>query len=92
MKRHISISLRYESYIKRQQEQVVRFKELEDRRIPDDVDYLWIRGLSSEAQHKLDRVRPVSLGQASRIAGVNPADISVLLINLHVRGCKKEAV
>ena len=92
VKEHISISLKYESYIERQHQQVSRFRELEDRKLPDHMDYLAIKGLSREAQHKLDKVRPVSLGQASRIAGVNPADISVLLINLHVRGCKKEAV
>ncbi len=86
IKRQVEISRKYEHYIKRQMAQVEKFRELEDLRIPPDIDFHAIRGLSKEAQHKLDRIRPASLGQASRIAGVNPADISVLLIHMHSKG------
>jgi tRNA uridine 5-carboxymethylaminomethyl modification enzyme len=78
----IEISDKYEGYIKRQLQQIERFKSLEDRKIPDWVDYEQLRGLSSESTQKLTRLRPVSIGQASRIAGVSPADISVLLVHL----------
>ena len=90
--RQIEIHLKYEHYIRRQVEQVERFKDLEDRLIPPDLDFNEIRGLSREAQHKLDKIRPISIGQASRIAGVNPADVSVLLIHLKARCCKKSAL
>ena len=73
------IRIKYEGYIKMQQEQVERMKKLEDRRL-GDIDYSQIRGLRLEAAEKLAKVRPVSVGQAARISGVNPADISVLLI------------
>lgn len=78
----IEISAKYEGYIKRQLQQIERFKSLEDRKIPEWVDYGQLRGLSSESTQKLARLRPVSIGQASRIAGVSPADISVLLVHL----------
>lgn len=78
----IAISDKYEGYIKRQLQQVERFKTLEDRKIPEWVDYKQLRGLSAESAQKLARLRPLSLGQASRIAGVSPADISVLMIHL----------
>jgi len=78
----IAISDKYEGYIKRQLEQVERFKKLEDRRIPADLEFGSLRGLSREAQLKLARVRPVSLGQAARIAGVSPADVAVLMVHL----------
>ncbi|MBI5699147.1 tRNA uridine-5-carboxymethylaminomethyl(34) synthesis enzyme MnmG [Candidatus Saganbacteria bacterium] len=78
----IAISDKYEGYIKRQLQQVERFKTLEDRRIPEWVDYKQLRGLSAESAQKLARLRPLSLGQASRIAGVSPADLSVLLVHL----------
>jgi tRNA uridine 5-carboxymethylaminomethyl modification enzyme len=78
----IDISEKYAGYIKRQLEQIARFKKMEDRRLPDDLDFEKLHGLSREAQQKLAKLRPVSVGQASRIAGVSPADISVLLIHL----------
>lgn len=78
----IAISDKYEGYIKRQLQQVERFKTLEDRKIPEWVDYKQLRGLSAESAQKLERLRPLSLGQASRIAGVSPADISVLMVHL----------
>ena len=59
-----------------------RFEKLEERRIPEDIDYHQVQGLSNEALQKLQAIRPRSIGQASRISGVNPADINVLLINL----------
>jgi tRNA uridine 5-carboxymethylaminomethyl modification enzyme len=80
--KQIEINLKYEGYIKRQFDQVERFKGLEDLQIPGKIDYNVLSGLSREAQHKLDKIRPASIGQASRIAGVNPADISVLLVHL----------
>ncbi|MBQ2615200.1 MAG: tRNA uridine-5-carboxymethylaminomethyl(34) synthesis enzyme MnmG [Clostridia bacterium] len=76
------ISLKYEGYIKRQMIQAEQFKKLESRQIPDGIDYLSIDGLRLEARQKLDKIRPKSLGQASRISGVSPADIAVLMIYL----------
>lgn len=77
-----AIQLKYEGYIAKQLEEVKRFIKLEEKLIPDDVDYKTIKGLSNEAKHRLGEVRPANVGQASRISGVNPADISVLLIAL----------
>lgn len=78
----INIELKYEGYIKRQQQQVEHFKKLERRQIPSDIDYDAIGNLRREARQKLNAIRPASVGQASRISGVSPADISVLLIYL----------
>lgn len=78
----IEIIIKYDGYIKRQLEQVARFKRLEDKSIPDHIDFKLLSGLSNESKIKLDAVRPVSVGQASRIAGVSPADVAVLLIHL----------
>ncbi len=74
--------VKYEGYIRRQEEQVGRFRSLEDRRVPADLDWGSVAGLSSEAREKLSRIRPVSVGQASRIQGVRAADIAVLLVRL----------
>ena len=76
------ILVKYEGYIKREAAEAKKHKKLEERRIPDDIDYGKIRGLRLESAEKLSKIRPVSIGQASRISGVNPADISVLLIYL----------
>lgn len=76
----INIQIKYEGYIAKQMAQVERFEKLENKRIPEDMDYNLISGLSVEAQQKLSELKPQSLGQASRISGVSPADISVLLI------------
>lgn len=76
------ILVKYDGYIKRERAEVERQKKLEDKRIPDGIDYTAIRGLRAEAQEKLGRIRPVSIGQASRISGVSPADVNVLLIYL----------
>ena len=76
----IDINIKYDGYIKRQQKQVEQFKKLETKRIPDDIDYDEIKSLRIEAVQKLKQYRPISIGQASRISGVSPADISVLLV------------
>ncbi len=87
----VSISIKYEGYIKRQMMQIEQFKKLEEKKLPPDLDYNSIKGLRIEARQKLDRIRPVSIGQASRISGVSPADISVLLIYLEqMRGRNKD--
>ena len=80
--RTAEIQVKYEGYIKRELSEVQRQKKLEDKKIPEDIDYSKIVGLKQESAEKLAKIRPVSIGQASRISGVNPADISVLLIYL----------
>ena len=82
VREQVNINIKYEGYIKRQERQVAAFKKLEEKRIPEDIDYSKIRGLRLEAASKLEKFRPVSIGQASRISGVSPADISVLLVYL----------
>ncbi|MFQ9872833.1 MAG: tRNA uridine-5-carboxymethylaminomethyl(34) synthesis enzyme MnmG, partial [Oscillospiraceae bacterium] len=77
---------KYEGYIKKQMAQVAQMRRMEKRELPADLDYTKIRGLRLEAQEKLSRVQPRSVGQASRISGVSPADISVLLIYLQAQG------
>jgi tRNA uridine 5-carboxymethylaminomethyl modification enzyme len=76
----VEIEIKYEGYFQRQREQVERFKRLESKKIPESIKYLEIPALSKEAREKLNRIRPLSLGQASRISGVSPADISILAI------------
>ena len=76
----VEVGIKYSGYIEKQLEQIEKFKRLENRRIPEDIDYLSMSGLRTEAQEKLDQLRPVSIGQASRISGVSPADINVLLV------------
>lgn len=78
----VDISIKYEGYINRQMKQVEQFKKLENKKIPDDIDYDMLKSLRIEAVQKLKEYRPVSIGQASRISGVSPADISVLLVYL----------
>lgn len=79
------IKLKYEGYIKRQLAQAEQFRKMEEKLLPTDIDYDQIYGLRLEARQKLDKIRPKSLGQASRISGVSPADISVLIIWLESR-------
>ena len=74
------ITVRYEGYLKQGNELIERAKKLEDKRLPEDLDYTEIKGLRLEAQEKLNRIKPFNLGQASRISGVNPADVSVLMV------------
>ena len=85
----VEINLKYEGYIKRQMKQVEQFKKLENKKIPQDLDYKEIGSLRAEAVQKLEAYRPLSIGQASRISGVSPADISVILIYLEQRNHRK---
>jgi tRNA uridine 5-carboxymethylaminomethyl modification enzyme len=78
----VEISIKYEGYINKAKKEVNRMHELEDVKLPEDIDYKKVSNLASEARQKLEQVRPISVGQASRISGVNPADISILLIYL----------
>ena len=81
----INISIKYDGYISRQKKQVEQFKKLENKKIPEDIDYDLVKSLRLEALQKLKEYRPASIGQASRISGVSPADISVLLVYLEMR-------
>lgn len=82
VKEQVNIELKYDGYIKRQLRQVEQYKKLENKKIPEDIDYDDVYSLRKEAVQKLKELRPASVGQASRISGVSPADISVLLIHL----------
>ena len=81
----VEISVKYAGYIQRQQKQVEDFRKMERRRLPADLDYSAIQGLRLEAREKLNAVRPADLGQASRISGVSPADVTALMIYLERR-------
>ena len=85
VREQVEITVKYEGYIRRQQRQVEEFEQLEKHALPDDVDYSDIQGLRLEAREKLSAVRPLNLGQASRISGVSPADIGALMIWLQSR-------
>ncbi|ANB55966.1 tRNA uridine 5-carboxymethylaminomethyl modification enzyme GidA [Anoxybacillus sp. B7M1] len=78
----VEIQIKYEGYIEKSLQQVERLKKMENKKIPEDIDYDAITGLATEARQKLKQVRPLSIAQASRISGVNPADISILLVYL----------
>ena len=78
----VEIQIKYEGYIEKQLQQVERSKKMENKKIPEDLDYFAISGIATEAKQKLSNVRPLSVGQASRVSGVNPADISILLVYL----------
>ena len=78
----VDINIKYDGYIRRQLKQVEQFKKLEAKKIPADLDYEKVGSLRIEARQKLEAYRPISIGQASRISGVSPADISVLLVYL----------
>ena len=86
----VEIQVKYEGYIKLQEAQVEKFKKLEKKKIPEDIVYANIKGLRLEARQKLDKIRPLSIGQASRISGVSPADISVLHIYIEQYKEKKK--
>ncbi|MDE0466791.1 MAG: tRNA uridine-5-carboxymethylaminomethyl(34) synthesis enzyme MnmG [Candidatus Poribacteria bacterium] len=79
----VEIQIKYDGYIQRQQRQIHQFKKLENFRIPDTFDYTDVHGLKTEAREKLAKIRPASIGQASRLPGVSPADISILTVILH---------
>ena len=82
VKEQVEIQLKYEGYIHKSLQQVDRLKKMENKKIPEDIDYDAIGSLATEARQKLKQVRPLSVAQASRISGVNPADISILLVYL----------
>ena len=86
----VQTDIKYEGYIKKQLLDAKRFEKLENKKLPDDIDYTAIRGLSTESAQKLTKYRPASIGAASRISGVSPADITVLLIYLDARTPKRE--
>ena len=82
IREQVEISVKYQGYIDRQNRQVEELRRLEDRPLPPDMDYLSIQGLRLEARQKLDKIRPLNLGQASRVSGVSPADVTALMIYL----------
>jgi tRNA uridine 5-carboxymethylaminomethyl modification enzyme len=84
--RQVEIAVKYDGYIRRQEDEVRRFKASEDKRIPQDIDFGAIRALSNEARQKLETIRPTTIGQASRISGITPSDISSLLVALKKNG------
>lgn len=88
-KQEVEIQIKYEGYIKMQEAQVEKFKKLESKILPEDMDYEQIKGISLEGRQKLNKFKPYSIGQASRISGVSPADISVLLIYLQQKNERK---
>ena len=88
----VMIELKYEGYIYRQRQQVEQFKKLERKKLPLEIDYKDIKGLRIEAKQKLADIRPISIGQASRISGVSPADITVLLIYIEQWGPRKASL
>lgn len=92
VKEQVDINVKYDGYIKRQLRQVEQFKKLEAKKIPTDIDYEKVGSLRIEARQKLEMYRPVSIGQASRISGVSPADISVLLVYMEQYGRRREEV
>ena len=83
VKEQVEIQIKYDGYIQRQQRQIHQFKKLENFRIPEAFDYADVPGLKTEAREKLAKIRPASIGQASRLPGVSPADISILTVMLH---------
>ena len=82
VREEVNIYIKYEGYLSRQEKQVAQFKKLEAKIIPEDIDYSDVASLRIEARQKLSSIRPANIGQASRISGVSPADISVLLVYL----------
>ena len=87
-KEEVEIQIKYEGYIKLQEEQVAKFKKLETKILPEDINYEELKGISLEARQKLNKFKPHSIGQASRISGVSPADVSVLLVYLQQKNNK----
>jgi tRNA uridine 5-carboxymethylaminomethyl modification enzyme len=82
VREQVNIQIKYEGYISRQMKQVEQFKKLEAKKIPDDINYDDVMGLRIEARQKLNKIRPTSIGQASRISGVSPADVNMVLVHL----------
>lgn len=85
VREQVNIQIKYEGYIEKQKQQVEHFKKLENRLLPEDIDYDKLEGLRLEARQKLSKIRPANIGQAGRISGVSPADISVLLVCIEKR-------
>ena len=85
----VEIQIKYDGYIQRQQRQIHQFKKMENFRIPEAFDYTNVQGLKTEAREKLAKIRPTSIGQASRLPGVSPADISILTVILHQQNAKQ---
>ena len=82
IREEVEIQIKYEGYIKLQEEQVEKFKKLESKKIPETINYDDIKGMRLEARQKMNKIKPISVGQASRISGVSPSDVSVLLVYL----------
>ena len=82
MQEAVEIAVKYQGYIDRQLRQVEEWRKMEDRPLPGGLDYTAMQGLRIEARQKLDQIRPLNLGQASRISGVSPADIAALMVYL----------
>lgn len=91
VKEQVEIQIKYEGYIKKSNEQVAKMLKMEDKKIPVDLDYDAVPSIAYEAREKLKKIRPISIGQASRIAGVNPADISILLVYIEQGNIQKLA-
>jgi tRNA uridine 5-carboxymethylaminomethyl modification enzyme len=87
----VEIAVKYEGYIQKQFEQVEKAQKLEAKKLPADFDYAQLGGLRQEAQQKLNEIKPLSVGQASRISGVSPADISILMVYLEQQRRRGEA-
>ena len=86
----IEIHIKYEGYIKKTYKEVEKMIKLEEKKIPENIDYNEVKNLASEARQKLEKVRPLSIGQASRISGVNPSDIAILCVYLKKEYNKNE--
>ena len=86
----LEISVKYDGYISREKEEAISFAKFEEYKIPEDLDYLNMDGLALEARQKLDKIRPLTIGQAGRISGVNPSDISILIFNIKRKASMKE--
>ncbi|MDD2484014.1 MAG: tRNA uridine-5-carboxymethylaminomethyl(34) synthesis enzyme MnmG, partial [Eubacteriales bacterium] len=85
----VEVAIKYEGYITKQKQQIEKFQKMENKKIPEDLEYETLDGIRIEAKQKLAKIRPISIGQASRISGVSPADINVLLIHLEQRRRRK---
>ena len=86
----VEIEVKYEGYIQKTKKEIDKMLKLEEKLIPNDIDYKDVKNLASEARQKLEKIRPISIGQAARISGVNPADISILAIYLKKEYSKNE--
>lgn len=84
--KEIEIESKYRGYIEKEKEAIAQARKLENKLLPDDIDYLSMEGLRLEARQKLDKIRPSNLGQAGRISGVSPADVQILIVYLAQRG------